>query len=205
MKAWKSILPPFRKHKKKVFKRASLVSDFIFQIGEYNALRKPSKEVPLKKITTNFYQKKFKYLKNSLIKYRKLTNLGKGIAAIQVGIPERFFCLYTPKEILIFINPKIIKKSSKKYLYSEMCMSVNPIIAPLIRPAWVEFEYFNEKGQKKYWDIKDNSKLGKILNRVVQHEMDHLDGIINIDKVSSKELLLESDPKFFKNNKFVEV
>lgn len=205
MKSWKPNLPPFRKHKRKVFQRASLVADFIFQIGEYEALRKPSIEIPLKKITTHFYQEKFKYLKNSLIKYRKLTDLGKGIAAPQIGILKRFFCLYTPKEILIFINPKITKKSLKKYLYSEMCMSANPIIAPVIRPAWVEFEYFNEKGDKKYWQIKDNSKKGKMLNRVVQHEIDHLDGIINIDKVSSKDLILESDPKFFKKAKFREV
>lgn len=207
MKTWKRTLAPFRKHKRKVFERANLVANFIFQIGEYENLRKPSKEVSTKKINSPEYQAKFKYLKNCLKKYRKLTGLGRGIAAVQVGIPERFAVIFTPDEkYLTIINPKIIKSSKKKYLYSEMCMSANPIIAPVVRPAWVEFEYLNEKGEKKFWDMKDDTKLGKILNRVFEHEIDHMDGIINIDRVKNpRDLILESDPKFYKLAKFEEV
>ena len=205
MNNFKPNLPPFRKYKRKVFDRAANVGSFIFQIGESEDLRKPSNEVPVNKIKSVEYQAKFKYLKSCLKKYRELTGYGRGITAIQVGIPERFSVVHTLEKPLIIINPKITKKSAKKYLYSEMCMSANPIIAPTIRSAWIEFEYYNEIGEKKFWDTKDNSDLGRIMNRVFQHEIDHMDGIINIDRVKSNQLILESDPKYYQTAKFIKV
>lgn len=206
MKSFKPKPAPFRKFKKKVFERVSLVADFIYQIGEFDDLRKPSKEVPLDKFKSLEYKLKFKYLKNCLRRYRKLTGYGRGITAVQVGIPERFSIIYTPEKSFIIINPKITKVSSKKYLYPEMCMSADPIIAPTIRPAWIEFEYLDEEGEKKFWNTKDDTDLGRMMNRVFQHEIDHMEGIINIDKVSSKDLILESDPKFYsKKAKFIEI
>lgn len=70
-------------------------------------------------------------------------------------------------------------------------MSVNPIIAPVDKPSWIEFEYLDEKG--------------KMYNRVFQHEIDHMDGIINIDLVKSKELNFESDPSYYEKARFEEV
>src|SRR3989338_619641 len=140
MNSWKRTLPPFRKFKKKVFINAAQVSQFIYQIGEDAYLRKPSKAVPLKEIRSKEMQKKFRYIKNCLLKYRKLTGYGRGITAVQIGIPERFSVIYTPEELLIIINPTITKSSRKLLKYPEICMSANPIIAPTVRPAWIEFE-----------------------------------------------------------------
>lgn len=200
MKSWKSKKAPFRSYKRQVFKNASLVCDFIYQIGEYPELRESSKEVPISKITSLEMQVKFKYLKKCLLKYRKLTGMGRGITAVQVGIPERFSVVYTPEELILIVNPKVTKISKEKLIYPEVCMSANPIIAPTIRPSWIEFDYYDEKGNFKHWDNKD-----KLLNRVLQHEIDHMDGIINIDRCSSKDLILESDPKFYQQAKFEEI
>ncbi len=76
-------------------------------------------------------------------------------------------------------------------------MSANPIIAKVIRPEFIEFEYYDEKGAKQFWNDKD-----RLLNRVFQHEIDHMEGIINIDLVDSKDLILLSDAEFFKNAEF---
>ena len=84
-------------------------------------------------------------------------------------------------------------------------MSANPIIANIVRPSWVEVEYYDEFGKKQYWNRKDSTKEDKIYNRVFQHEIDHMEGIINIDKVPSKELILQSDPSFYKSASFIEV
>lgn len=205
MKPWKPQLAPFGRYKKQVFADAAVVSGFIYQIGEYPSLRQPSKEVPVNRIKSIEYQAKFKYLKRCLFKYRKLTGRGRGVTAVQVGVPERFSVIYTPERVLTITNPKITKKSKKKYKYPEMCMSANPIIAPTIRPAWIEFDYYDERGKLQHWDIKDDTEVGKMMNRVFQHEIDHMDGIINIDKCNSKELILESDPKFYDFAKFEEV
>lgn len=203
---WKPSLAPFRTFKKEILKRNILVSDFIYQIGEDPHLRTPSQEVSLSNITSKDTQKKFEYLKECLLRYRKLTGHGRGITAVQVGIPERFSVVYYQDKLLFIVNPQITKKSEKNYRYYEICMSAYPIIAPVVRPAWVEFTYYDEKGKKRKWDTKNNSDIGKMMNRVFQHEIDHMDGIINIDKVAStRELILESDPSFYDNAQFEEV
>lgn|ERR1700722_14049180 len=204
--SWEPKLAPFRKFKKEVWEHCALVSDFIYQIGEYPELRERSKEVSLEKISEKVTQKKFAYLKKCLRNYRKLTGYGRGITAVQVGIPERFSVIFYNNDLLLIVNPLITKISKNKYLYPEMCMSANPIIAPTIRPAWIEFTYYDEKGEKKFWDTKDDTEIGKMMNRVFQHEIDHMDGIINIDRVSSpKDLILQSDPTFYDSANFVEV
>ena len=205
MKKWKPVLPPFRSHKAKQFRKVAKTSQFMYQIGDYDALRRPSKEVPVKEIGSKEFGQKIKYLKDTMRKYRRETGLGRGITAVQIGIPERFSVVNTPKKLLIIINPKITKRSKEKYIYPEICMSANPIIAPTVRPAWIEFEYFDENGRKKYWKTKDKTKLGRMLNRVFQHEFDHMEGMINIDKLSGKDLIFEVDPKFYDNAKFEKV
>jgi peptide deformylase len=193
--------PKNAKYKKKVFLNSASTADFICQIGEAEFLRKPSKKVLISKIKSPQMQGKFKYLRNCLRKYTKLTGQGRGIAGVQVGIPEQFFAVYTTLDkdkIEIFINPQITKKSKVVLKYPEMCMSAVPVIAPLARPSWIEFEYWDEKGNLKKWITKDKTKLGQMLNRVFQHEIDHLDGVINIDRIKSpKELILDSDPEFY--------
>jgi peptide deformylase len=202
---WKPRKPPFRIFKNEVFKKAGLVTGFIYQTGEYPQLRKPSQEVSLKRITTDETQRKFAYLKSCLKKYRQLTGYGRGIAAVQVGIPERFACIYFDNRFLIIINPRISGKSERKYKYPEMCMSANPVIAPVVRPAWIEFTYYDELGRLRKWNVKDTTKRGKMLNRIFQHEIDHMDGVINIDLASPEELILLSDPAFYESAGFVEV
>jgi peptide deformylase len=204
--SWKPTPPPFSEFKKDTFRKAAVVSDFIYQLGEHPKLRRPSKEVTQKKIVSKEMQEKFVYLKKCLTTYRKKTGYGRGIAAVQVGIPERFAAVYFEGKVFFIVNPKITKKSKKKYRYSEMCMSANPLIVPVVRPAWIEFSYFDEKGNEKFWSMKDETHLGKILNRVLEHEIDHLDGIVNSDLVKDpRDLILLSDPTFYDSAKFEEI
>lgn len=205
---WRPKLAPFRKYKKELYQKIIDVCDFIYQIGELDDLRLSSKEIPRDLITTKEMQLKIAYLKKCLMQYRQLTGYGRGITAVQVGIPERFSVIYMPEikgKTMIIINPKITKKSKKLLKYPEVCMSADPIIAPVVRPAWVEFEYYDEDGMKKYWKTKDNAKQGRMYNRVFQHEIDHMDGIINIDKVLSRELIFALDPAYYGKAKFEKV
>ena len=205
MKSWKPTLPPFRTYKKELLDKQKVLADFIYQIGEYDALRLPSKDVPIDKITSPEYQAKIKHMKQSLLKYRKLTGKGRGIAAVQLGFPEKMIVVYMPEiegKLLMLINPKITKQSTEKLKYPEMCMSASPAIAPVVRPAWIEFAYYDETGKKQLWNTKADTDLGRMYNRVFEHEIDHLDGFINIDRVSSKEIIYESDPTFYQTTTF---
>lgn len=205
---WHPRKPPFRKHKKEMFSQVSLTADFIFHIGESDNLRKPSKEVPVNEITSETIKKKIAYLKRCMRRYRKLTGMGRGVAGVQIGIPEQIIVVYQTEKkgkLLILINPRITKESAKLLRYPEICMSASPLIAPVVRPAWIEFEYFDEKGQKHLWKTKDTTKLGRLYNRVFEHEIDHIRGMINIDRVASRELIYACDPSFYDKATFEEV
>lgn len=203
MKKWNFPKPPFAHHKNNVFTKAALVADFIFQIGESPELRKPSKPVDPTTITSPLMKQKIKYVKDCLFFYRKQTGYGRGISAVQVGIPETFFVVYQNETFQTFINPKIIESSKQLLSYPEMCMSAYPIIVPTIRPAWVAFEYFDESGQKNVWKVKDTTADNQIMNRVFLHELDHMKGIINVDIVQDpSQIILESDPKFYAHAAF---
>ncbi|HVT00846.1 MAG TPA: peptide deformylase [Patescibacteria group bacterium] len=205
-KIWKPIKPPFAKHKAKILLEAVETGKFIFQIGEYDLIRKPSADVSVDKIKSKEIQKKIKYLKDCLVKFRKITGHGRGVTGVQVGIPERISVFWIEDKFIITINPKITNKSNKLYIYPEMCMSALPVIAPVVRPAWVEVEYYDENGVRQVWNTKDDTQPHIMMNRVLQHEIDHMNGIINIDLVKNpNELFLESDPKFYHEAKFEEV
>jgi len=203
-KSWRPTLPPNKSHKIKIFEEVIKTSGFIYQIGQSQMLRQSSKPVQLKKIGSPEFKKKLAYLKKCFWKFRKLTGKGRGIAAVQVGIPESFVLVYRKKEnkLWTLINPKIVNSSDKFLMYPEMCMSAAPLIAALRRPSWVKVEYYDEAGKKQVWDTKDSSKETTMLNWVLQHEIDHVRGIINIDKVDSKELIFESDKNFYKKTTF---
>jgi peptide deformylase len=204
---WKPKKAPLRVDKKKIFQEVIKTCDFIYQIGEYGPLRKPSLSVALSVLNTNAWKAKLKYLKSCFAKYKKLTGKGRGLAAVQVGIGERFILVYLKKEkkSWILINPKIVGKSEVLLRYPEICMSANPLVAPVVRPSYVKVEYYDEKGNKRVWEEKDTTLENRMLNRVLQHEIDHLDGILCIDRVESREIELESKLKAYAKKRFEKV
>ena len=118
---------------------------------------------------------------------------GVGLAAPQIGMLQRFLVMMNPdtKEIYRMINPKIISKSEKTIVMEEGCLSVLgadglPVYSNVSRPESVEVEWTNEKGEKK------QAKMSGTLARIVQHETDHLDGILFIDYLSGvkREMLM---------------
>jgi len=206
MAKWQPAPPEYRAFKQEEFTKYAQVSQFIYQTDESYILRQPSKKVPIKDITSKETQEKINYLKECLLKYREITGMGRAIAAPQVGIPQTIAVIYTPDNLITIINPEITRQSGALLKYPEMCMSAAPVIACVIRPSWIEFDYFDEKGKERRWKTKDDISRGKMLNRIFEHEIDHLNGIINIDRVkSTKDLIFHSDPNFYDHATFEEI
>jgi len=104
-----------------------------------------------------------------------LTKEGAGLAAPQVGQSIRLIVVNTKDGVLALINPKITRKSWSKELGEEGCLSVPNFLANVKRPKKISVIYYNTDSKK----IK--IKAEGLLARVIQHEVDHLNGVLFID------------------------
>ena len=108
---------------------------------------------------------------------------GIGLAAIQIGIPKRIIVMDISKEDnkrepRYFVNPIIKNKDKLKSTYEEGCLSVPNQFAEIDRPKNCDVEYLDYYGEKTLL------KAEGLLATCIQHEMDHLDGILFIDYLS---------------------
>ena len=108
---------------------------------------------------------------------------GIGLAAIQVGVPKRIIVMdisrdEDKKEPRYFVNPVIKNRNKEKAKYEEGCLSVPDQFAEIERPNTCEVEYLDYHGKKQLL------KADGLLATCIQHEMDHLEGILFIDYLS---------------------
>ena len=108
---------------------------------------------------------------------------GIGLAAIQVGVPKRVIILDIEqkegqKKPIFLVNPEVIEKSENKSTYEEGCLSVPGQFAEIDRPEKCYVKYLDYYGEKK--EIKAEGMLATC----IQHEIDHLEGILFIDYLS---------------------
>ena len=108
---------------------------------------------------------------------------GIGLAAIQIGVPKRIIVMdisrdEDKKEPRFFVNPVIKNRNKEKVKYEEGCLSVPDQFAEIERPNACEVEYLDYDGKKQLL------KADGLLATCIQHEMDHLEGILFIDYLS---------------------
>lgn len=151
-------------------------------------LRQRSKEIDLSAIESEEIKKAIQDMKETLAGSED----GIGIAAPQIGIPYRIFIVSEESKYIevkerpertdwknyVYINPIITKYSAKKTEAIEGCLSVPKKYGLVKRPEKISVEAVDENGNKI------SHGAAKFFARVIQHEMDHLDGILFIDKVS---------------------
>ena len=132
-----------------------------------------------------------KELMNDMLETMYAAN-GIGLAAIQIGVPKRIIVMDLSKEEnkknpMYFVNPLIIKKNDEKITYEEGCLSVPNQFAEIDRPSKCEVEYLDFNGNKQ------NLQAEGLLATCIQHEIDHLEGILFIDYLSKlkKEMIIK--------------
>ena len=113
---------------------------------------------------------------------------GIGLAAVQVGVPHRLLVIdlqerdeetdATVRNRKIFINPEILEFSDEMAVYNEGCLSVPEQYADVERPAVIRARWLDRHGKKH------EEKIDGMLATCLQHEMDHLEGILFIDHLS---------------------
>ena len=108
---------------------------------------------------------------------------GIGLAAIQVGEPIRMLVIDLAKEDeprtpQVFINPQILRSSDDRSVYEEGCLSIPDYYAEVERPATVTVSYLDREGAQQELEAEG------LLATCLQHEIDHLDGVLFIDHIS---------------------
>jgi len=174
----------------------------IVQKGEA-VLRQVAEKVPVGEIKTEKIQSILKNMSSALI----TQDDGVAIAAPQIGLPLRIFVVSRKVEIMlkgleeapeaeqamikdaVYINPEISKVSRKKQIMDEGCLSVRPIFGKVERSEKATVTAYDENGKKF---TKGASGL---LAQIFQHETDHLNGILFVDKATD---LVEVRPEGYK-------
>ena len=129
---------------------------------------------------------------------------GIGLAAIQIGVAKRVIVMdisrdrdkETKKNPMYFVNPEIVWKSEDKFTYEEGCLSVPNQFAEIDRPKQCHVTYLDYNGQPQ------KLKADGLLSICIQHEIDHLEGILFIDYLSKlkKEMIIKKLSKQTKEN-----
>lgn len=154
---------------------------------ENKVLREIAKEVPIDEIKSAKIQKVLKEMNESLAGEHD----GVALAAPQIAVSLRIFVIsplaykylkdddkinFVGEEKLVFINPKITWKSNDSKKMDEGCLSVRPWYGKVKRASRANVEAYDENGEK--FEIEGRGLIAQIF----QHETDHLDGILFIDK-----------------------
>jgi peptide deformylase len=116
-----------------------------------------------------------KALQATLLRFREITGLGRGLAAPQIGIGKRVFVTFMNGEFQTFINPKLVRASKDMNFLRESCISSTLLWADVKRSKSIVLSWTNEDG-----DLK-TEEFGDFPARLLQHEYDHLEGRVNLD------------------------
>ena len=108
---------------------------------------------------------------------------GIGLAAIQIGEPRRIVTMDLakkdePKEPQVFINPEVMEESEEKNIHEEGCLSIPEYYEEVERPASVKVRYLDLDGKQHEIEAEG------LLATCIQHEIDHLNGVLFIDHIS---------------------
>ena len=164
---------------------------------EEKVLRQKSEEVVLEEIRS----KKIQGIIDNLFEYSATQSDSAGISAVQLGDLKRIFIVEPKvfdvegkenkikKKDCVFINPKIVKHSKETVDFEEGCLSVRGYYGLVNRFKNVTIEFYNAAGEKK------KRGAGGLLAIIFQHEIDHLDGILFIDKAKNIKKLTKEEIK----------
>ena len=136
-----------------------------------------------KSLKVDIFDSKIKKIVKDMFDTLYFSGNGIGLAAPQVNILKRIVVIDLKEDgkskPITFINPKIKNFSEDKFINQEGCLSVPEYYADVERSKEVEVEWFDESG------VKYVKKLSGLLSICIQHEIDHLDGILFIDHLST--------------------
>lgn len=154
------------------------------------------KSLPVTDFSCSAEKSDFRRLIAELEEFRRQNGFGRGIAGIQIGIRKRIIALNFGDGPFIIVNPEIIERSAETFSMWDDCMSFPDLMVRVARNSSISIRYRDESGLQREWQRLDQQK-----SELLQHEIDHLDGILAVDRAIEKtDIIYKSE--FLKNRTF---
>ena len=161
----------------------------------------PDPRLKHKSSNIEVFDKELKTIVKNMYETLYASGNGIGLAAPQVDIRKRIVVIDLNEDEksspITFINPRIIKFSDERFVNQEGCLSVTEYYADVERAKEVEVEWFDDTG------VKYKKTLSGLMSICIQHEIDHLDGILFVDHLSTlkRKMAIQKIKKSKKNIK----
>lgn len=152
-------------------------------MAKLNIIVAPDPRLKIKSKPVKTVDDRVRALMNDLLETMYMAP-GVGLSAVQAGVPERIIVIDVAKDPdppapVRLVNPEIVWQADEIVLAEEGCLSLPEHYADVERPAAVEVRYLDENGETQ------TIKADGLLSTVLQHEMDHLEGILFVDHLSA--------------------
>lgn len=122
---------------------------------------------------------------DTLLHWRATTTYGRGIAAPQVGASLRVIVVDLGDERQVLVNPEVVAASSDQRVWWDACLSCLHVFGQVRRSAGLKLDWFDEQG------VRHDKWFGAELAELLEHELDHLDGVVYLDRVFDTHTLCE--------------
>jgi len=152
---------------------------------------------PVADVADPAFQAENRRLQAALDAFRAERGFGRGIAAPQIGIPKRFIAINLGQGTRTLVDPVIAWRSEDTFTLWDDCMCFPDLLVKLRRHASVSVHWMDEWGAAQAWE-----RLGPAESELLQHELDHLDGVLATDLALDARSLIRraafaADPAFF--------
>jgi len=118
-------------------------------------------------------------LASTLDEFRRKYGFGRAISAPQIGIAKRFIAVNLGKGTFFVVNPVITWRSDETFTMWDDCMSFPDLLVRVERAKSLSLDYVDERGKRKEW-----RELDQAAAELLQHEIDHLDGVLAVDRAT---------------------
>ena len=121
----------------------------------------------------------------TLLDFRRRNNFGRAISAPQIGYSKRLIAMHLQGDHHFIVNPEITWQSSDRFTMWDDCMSFPSLLVRLERARSISIHFQNERGEHRDWDNLDTAT-----SELLQHEIDHLNGVLAIDRAIDKDSIV---------------
>lgn len=124
----------------------------------------------------------------TLARFRAEHGFGRAVSATQIGVGQRFIAFNLGEGPFTMFNPEITWRSGEKFTLWDDCMSFPFLLVRVARDASIDVEFEDEAGRRQRWE-----RLDRAMSELLQHEVDHLDGVLAIDRAVDRDAIVSRE------------